>query len=123
MLSKRNIRVVFATRVQTRHTLQKQLAVSPRICENTTFERTTRRWFDKYRAGNRKLGGRSRLSEIDNVLKAMVGANPKTSNKQIAEELGALGGNWKLKEHGTEWRVAQNVCRYSTRIDNVQVND
>lgn len=55
-----------------------------------TSERTTRRWFGKFRVGDFSLEDREgcgRLSEVDDdKLKRMADANPRTSTTEIGEE-------------------------------------
>jgi histone-lysine N-methyltransferase SETMAR len=54
--------------------------------------RTVQRWFDKFRSGNRSLkdqDGRGRSTSIDNdQLKEFVEANPRTTVRELAVELG-----------------------------------
>lgn len=60
--------------------------------QGTTTERTVQSWFQKFRTGDESLHeeeGRGRPSAIDDDdLKALVEANPRTTVRELAEELG-----------------------------------
>lgn len=72
--------------------------------ENASNERTIRRWFKKFRSGDMSLEdeeGRGPTSKLDNdQLKSLVEANPRTTIRELATELGVSKST--VERHLTE---------------------
>lgn len=91
-MEKKQIRTIFLFEFKLgRKAAEAAREINDAFGPGTTNERTVQRWFKKFRSGDESLEdeeGRGRLSEIDNdQLRAAVEANPRTTVRELAEEL------------------------------------
>lgn len=92
-MDKRQIRTIFLFQFKLgRNAAETARDINDAFGTETTNERTAQWWFKKFRGGDESLEDEERIgrpSDVDNdQLRALVEANPRTTVRELAEELG-----------------------------------
>lgn len=92
MLSKQELRIILLHEFKLGHSVAESIVnINKAWGPNVTSQRTTRRWFAKFRSGDISVEDQDkegRPSAVDdNKLKEIIAANPRKTCREIAEEL------------------------------------
>lgn len=92
MLSKQEIRLITLHEFKLGHNAAEATRnIIKAWGDEAVSKRTTRRWFERFRAGNTSLedeDGRGRPSEVDDVqLKSMIEADPRKTTREVANDI------------------------------------
>jgi histone-lysine N-methyltransferase SETMAR len=92
--------------------------------QGSVNESTVQRWFKKFRNGEFDLGdkkGRGRPSEIDDdKLRALVEADPRTTVRELADELGA--SETAVSEHLERMKKSKKLDKWVPRELGEKIN-